>query len=178
MSWFGRIFRRGDLYSDLAAEMREHLEEKTEQFMREGMSREEAEHAARRAFGNATLIEERGREAWQWPRIESIWADLNYGFRQLRKSPGFTITAVLTLALGIGANTGIFTLMHALLLRSLPIPVPDRLVRIALDIDSPNGLVRDQPLNAFLLESIRTHAKSFAGAFGWSPYDFVLKEDT
>jgi len=176
---FSRIFvRRRDLYSDLAEEMRAHLEEKTEQFMREGMSRDEAEHAARRTFGNTALIEERSREIWQWPRLESIWADLKYGLRQLRKSPGFTATAVLTLALGIGANTGIFTLTHALLLKSLPIPEPDRLVRIALDIDSPNGMVNDQPLNAFLLASIERHAKSFSGAFGWTPYDFVLKEDT
>ena len=70
MSWLSRIFRRENLYNDLAAEMREHIEEKTEQFMREGMSREEAEHAARRAFGNATVIEERSREVWQWPRLE------------------------------------------------------------------------------------------------------------
>ena len=74
MSWFARAFgifgRRHNLYGDLAEEMREHLEEKTEQFIREGMSREEATRAARRAFGNAALIEERGREAWQWPRLE------------------------------------------------------------------------------------------------------------
>ncbi|MBV8113199.1 MAG: ABC transporter permease, partial [Silvibacterium sp.] len=178
MSWFRRIFLRGDLYGDLSEEMRAHLEEKTEQFMREGMNRDEAEHAARRAFGNTTLIEERSREPWQWPRIESIWADLKYGLRQMRKSPGFMITAVLTLALGIGANTGIFTLMHALLLKGLPVPEPYRLVRIALDIAAPNGVVSDQPLNVFLLESIERHAKSLSGAFGWSPYDFVLKEDT
>src|SRR5580704_1314038 len=178
MQWLSRIFRRGGLYGDLAEEMREHMEEKTEQLMRGGMSREEAEHAARRAFGNATVIEERGREVWQWPRLESIWADVKFAVRQLAKSPAFTATAVLTLALGIGANTGIFTLMHALLLKSLPIPEPDRLVRIALDIDSPNGVVSDQPLNAFLLESLRRHAESLSGAFGWTPYDFVLMEDT
>jgi predicted permease len=178
MSWLTHIFRRRDLYRDLAEEMREHLEEKTEQFMRDGMTREQAVHAARRAFGNTTLIAERAREPWQWPRLESIWADVKFALRQLSKSPAFTATAVLTLALGIGANTGIFTLMHALLLKSLPIPQPDQLVRIALDIDSPNGVVSDQPLNVFLLESIRRHAKSFSGAFGWSPYDFVLKEDT
>ena len=178
MSWLTRFFRRRDLYNDLAEEMREHLEEKTEQFMREGMSRDEAEHAARRAFGNAALIEQRGREVWQWPRLESIWADVTFAVRQLMKSPAFTATAILTLALGIGANTGIFTLTHALLLKSLPIPEPDRLVRIALDIGSPNGVVSDQPLNAFLLESIQRHAKSLSGVFGWSPYDFVLKEDT
>src|ERR1700751_5256427 len=101
MSWFARLFRRDDLYNDLAEEMREHLEEKTEQFMREGMSREEAEHAARRAFGNATLIEERGREAWQWPRLESLLADAKFALRRIRNSPGFAATAILTLALGI-----------------------------------------------------------------------------
>jgi len=178
MSWFGRIFGRGGLYRDLADEMRSHIDEKTERFVREGMSREEAEHAARRAFGNATLIEERGREAWQWPRMESVWADVKFAARQLWNSPAFAATAVLTLALGIGANTGIFTLMHALLLKSLPIPEPDRLVRIALDIDSPNGVVSDQPLNAFLLQSIQRHSKTLSGSFGWTPFDFVLKEDT
>ena len=69
MNWFKRMFRRRNLYNDLAEEMRAHIEEKTEQYVREGMSREEATHAARRSFGNTTLIEERGREAWQWPRL-------------------------------------------------------------------------------------------------------------
>jgi predicted permease len=178
MNWLTRLFRRRDLYTDLAEEMRAHIEEKTEQFMQEGMSHDEADHAARRTFGNPTLIEERGREAWQWPRLESLWADAKFAARQLSHSPAFTATAVLTLALGIGANTGIFTLMHALLLRSLPIPEPDRLVRIALDIDTPNGMVSDQPLNAFLLQSLQRHTKTLSGLFGWAPYDFVLKEDT
>ncbi|HTD56115.1 MAG TPA: permease prefix domain 1-containing protein, partial [Silvibacterium sp.] len=82
MSRLNRIFRRKDLYRDLAVEIRAHIDEKTEQFMREGMNREEAEHAARRTFGNAALIEEQGREAWQWPRVESIWGDVKYGVRQ------------------------------------------------------------------------------------------------
>lgn len=177
MSWLDRFFRRRDLYNDLAEEMRQHLEEKTEQLMRNGMSLEEAEHAARRAFGNTTLLEERGRAVWQWPRLESLWADAKFALRQLLKSPAFTATAILTLALGIGANTGIFTLVHALLLQSLPIPNPDQLVRVALDVSSPSGGADDQPLNFFLLQSIQRHNKSFSGVFGWSASDFVLKDE-
>ena len=130
MKWLTSIFRRHNLYSDLAEEMREHLEEKTAQFMREGMSRDEAEHAARRAFGNSTLIEQQGREAWQWPRLESLLADAKFALRQLRRSPGFAITAVLTLALGIGANTAIFTLIDSIMLRPLPYPQQERLVSV------------------------------------------------
>ena len=131
MNWFARIFHRRNLYSDLAEEIREHIEEKTEQFMREGMGREEATHAARRAFGNSTAIEQRGREAWQWPRLESLVADTKFALRQLRRSPGFAVTAVLTLALGIGANTAIFTLIDSIMLRPLPYPHQERLVRIS-----------------------------------------------
>jgi putative ABC transport system permease protein len=130
MSWLTRLFCRRDLYTDLAEEMREHIEEKTEQVIREGMSREEAEGAARRAFRNTTLIEEQGREAWQWPTLESIWSDVKYGLRQLYKSPGFTVTAVLALALGVGAHTAVFSVLNAVLFRPLPFPDSDRLVTV------------------------------------------------
>ncbi|MGH9588673.1 MAG: ADOP family duplicated permease [Acidobacteriaceae bacterium] len=119
MSWLPRIFRR-TLYNDLAEELRQHIEEKTEQYIREGMTREDAELAARRAFGNVSLIEERSREVWQWPLIESFWADLKYAIRQLRKSPGFATVAILSLALGIGATTSMFSLIDAVLLHPMP----------------------------------------------------------
>ncbi|MBV8632496.1 MAG: multidrug ABC transporter substrate-binding protein, partial [Silvibacterium sp.] len=128
MTWFHRFFHRDNLYGDLAEEMRAHLDEKTEQFMREGMSREEAVHAARRAFGNATRIEEQGREAWQWPRIESFVSDAKFALRQLRRSPGFALTAILTLALGIGAVTSVFSVVDSVLLKPFAFPEPDRLV--------------------------------------------------
>src|SRR5215472_9673126 len=130
MNWIKRLVSRRRIYSDFSEEIREHLEEKIDELVASGMSREEATHAARREFGNATLIEERGREVWQWPSIENILMDVRYAVRVLRKNPGFTVVAVLTLAFGIGANTGIFTILNGAALRPLPLPDSDQLVSV------------------------------------------------
>src|SRR5271170_7834541 len=126
MNWIPRIFRR-KLYDDLSEEIRLHIEERAEQFVGEGMSRKEAEQKARRAFGNLASIEERSREVWQWATLESIWGDVRFALRQLRKSPGFTIAAVLTLTLAIGANAVVFGVLNALILRPLNVPQAESL---------------------------------------------------
>ncbi len=141
MSWLERIFRRGRLYDELAEELREHIEEKTEQLMRlENLSRAEARHAALRAFGNPTLVETRSRDVWQWPRLESFLTDLKLAFRRLRRSPGFAATVVFTLAIGIGANTAVFTVVESILLKPLPYPQPEQLVAVWLHAPGAKGL--------------------------------------
>jgi predicted permease len=130
MNWIPRIFRRHRLYDELSEEMRLHLEERVEQLTREGLSPQEAERQARIAFGNLAVVEERSREVWQWPTLESIAADARLAVRQLRRSPGFTIAAVLTLALAIGANSVVFGVLNALVLKPLNVPRPQSLFTI------------------------------------------------
>src|SRR3984885_5012586 len=140
MNWLPDIFRRRKNYGDLAEEMRIHLEERTEQLISEGMSRKEAQQAARRAFGNPTVIEERSREVWQLPLVESLGRDLKLVFRRLRKSPGFATTVILTLAIGIGANTAVFSVVNSVLFKPLPYPDAEQLVALRLLAPGAAGL--------------------------------------
>jgi predicted permease len=139
MNWIKQLFTRRRLYRDLSEEMNEHLQEKIEELAASGMSGEEARAAARREFGNLTLLEERGRQIWRWQLIENILTDANYALRQLRRNPGFTLTVILTLMLAIGVNTAVFSVVEALLLRPLPYPEPERLAALVAHKSGPLG---------------------------------------
>jgi predicted permease len=130
--------RRRRSESDFAEEVRAHLELEADDLRQEGVSPDEAPFQARRSFGNVRAAQEsfylRGRWAW----LDRLLRDLRFGLRSMRQAPGFTLTAVLTLALGIGANTAVFSVMNAVLLRSLPVADPQRVVYLDTSA-TPNG---------------------------------------
>src|SRR5262249_55519971 len=121
--------RRG-LRDDLSEEMRAHLDMIVAERIDQGLSPDEARAAARRKFGNETATLEIAHEAWQFPRFETFLQDIRYGLRAIRRSRVASLILMLTLGLGIGANTAIFSVVYSVLLRPLPYPSAERLVRL------------------------------------------------
>jgi len=172
MRFLNRLFNRRRRYDDLSVSIEEHIDERTEELMEEGMGSKEAEQAARREFGNVTLMKERSREEWQWAWLESLLADLKLTLRRLRKSPGFAVTVLLTLAIGIGANTAVFSVLNSVLLRPLPYPDPERLVALRLNAPGAPGLAEfrsELRLSASMYLTFATHNRSFESMGVWLP---------
>jgi len=128
-----RLLHRRRAEGELEEEIRAHLEMEVERNVAEGMSPEDARLAARRSFGSVALSKEDSRAMWGFWSLEILWQDLRYGVRMLLKNPGLTTIAVITLSLGVGANTAIFTLLDKVLIRTLPVERPDQLVTFVED---------------------------------------------
>jgi predicted permease len=126
----GWVTGRPTVDQDLAEEVRAHLAMQAEDFAAAGMSAEAARAAAHRSFGNATLVTEQAREAWGFPAFEGFLKDVRYGFRSMRRAPAFSLVVILTFALGVGVNTAIFSVVRSVLLKPLPYPASERLVRL------------------------------------------------
>jgi len=162
------LFSGRKLDEEFAEELRAHLANLTEENIGKGMTRGEAERAARMRLGGFKQLAENHREARGLPSIETVLQDVRYGLRMLRKTPGFTAVAVLTLALGIGANTAIFSLTDQILLRSLPVPHPEQLVVLRSPGEHHGHTWSDiddgaQSFSYPMYQDLRERAKVFSG---------------
>src|ERR1700747_982496 len=171
MKWWQTNKRDADLDRELQSDLELEEEEQREN----GLPPEEAYYAARRAFGNATLIREQTHEAWGWARFERLGQELRFALRRLRRSVGFSITAMLILGIGIGANTAIFSLVNTVLLRPMPFPEPDRLVEVlhVPPATSFPGVTRFAVSPANFLDW-RALNKSFEGMSAFGSRQFAL----
>ena len=172
MAWYRRILnltRSDKLTRELDREFAHHIAERRDELMNSGMSASHAEAEARRRFGNAAAQKERTRDVDLLTWLETCAADIRYAFRALRRSPAFAFVAILSLALGIGANTAIFSLVNAVLLRSLPVQHPEQLAAVAM-----GDFFADHNFSNPVWEQIRDRQDMFAGAFATTPARFDL----
>ena len=176
MSLWSRLFsRRKRMMEALEQDIRDFIERETQDNIERGMSPEEARYAALRKFGNVTRVKEEAREVWSFCWLEQLWQDVRFGLRTLRKSLGFTCVAILTLALGIGANTAIFSLIDSVMLKMLPVERPDQLLQVQMR-DPRWGDRAGGTFTNPLWEQVRDHQDVFSSAFAWGEDRFDLAQ--
>jgi putative ABC transport system permease protein len=172
MSWrreiskLNELFRRQEAAEDVNEEIRCHLKMEEQENLEAGMSQEEARYSAMRRFGNATLAQERSSEMWAWVSAETLLQDIRFGLRQLRRNPGFTTVAIVTLALGIGATTAIFSVVNSVLLRPLPYRDPARLIQLFETEEAPGNF----PLSGadYLDWQAQKHSLEATALYSWT----------
>ena len=170
--------RRRRMLEELDADIREHIERETQDNVERGMTPEEARYAAMRKFGNVTLVKEDVREVWSSVWLGQLLQDVRYALRMLRKSPGFSAVAVLTLALGIGANTAIFSLVNGMLLRKPPVRDPNRLMVVSSKWAGNGGEWDRLPVSAPNFLDWRAQATAFNGMVAANFDDYTISGGT
>jgi hypothetical protein len=173
LSYFGR--GRSSRERALQDELRTHIDFETDENIERGMTPDEARRNALVKFGNQQLVQEDSRAQWSLPSLESLIKDIHFGWRVLWKAPGFSIIAVLTLALGIGATTAIFSVAYSVLIKPLPYPDPEKLVLVAQDDRSNQA--SDWRVTAFDYLDIRERARSFEGVAAYTGAGLVISGD-
>jgi len=166
------LLRKEELDQQLSDELKFHLEKQIEQNLAAGMSPEEARYAALRRFGGVEQVKEECRDTWGVRFIETIIQDLSYGVRMLRKSPGVTAVAVISLALGIGANTAMFSVTNVMLLRALPVRSPQELVEF-IRVDPDGSMMTN--LEYAMFEHLRKNTSVLSGVFAFTSNTRILR---
>jgi predicted permease len=172
------LFRRNSMEAELDEELRAHLEHQVEKYVQSGLSHEEAARRAKIELGGLDQVKEECRDRWGVRVITELAQDLRYGLRQLRRNPGFTAVAVITLALGIGANTAIFSLVDAVMLRMLPVEKPSELfqVQIGNADGSGGGSGGDSVFTTPMWEQLRDHQDVLSNTFAWGSTSLYLSD--
>ena len=165
------FIRRGQFHRELEEEMGEHLRMKTNALHEQGMPADEARYAAQREFGNALVLRERSRDMWGFAQLETLIQDLGFGLRQLRRNPGFTAVAIITLALGIGANTAVFSIVNAVLLKPLAYHDADRIVTLSSAWKNSNEY---SPVSAPDFRDWHEQGAAFAAMAYYKVYDTAI----